>query len=501
MPNTFYGVQTGPTTWGQVNLYDSFTSSLPSSDFNEDGITDILWRRSAFIGSNRGQVAIWIVNGASIINGGFLPASPKGTEDPSFWSINASYGDTQSYIPFGEFSNAGNFLGYPLPKLDFDGNGTSDIFWRKDGGSEIAIWNMQGATVINGAFLQGVPRTDLGENLADWFVQPLVDFNGDGKTDLAWRKSSFSLNSNAGENAIWIMDGPTIANGGFLPISPTGSAPRDWSEGFADFNGDGKTDYFWSKSNSAATSPGQKAIWIMDGPNIVNGGFLQANPRPEQPPSSWFSVFADFNGDSKTDFFWQNNTTGEKAIWIMDGPNIVNGGFLPSTPISGSNPNDWDTAFGDFNGDSKTDILWENSVNGTKAVWIMDGPAIVNGGFLPTSPKTGTNGEDWDSFFADFNGDGKTDILWNNTPDDQFAIWIMDGPTIIDGGFLPDAPITGQNGWQFEFRELNGDGKTDIYWTSSTGTKAAWLMDGPDIIGGGFFAQPNPTGEVPEVLV
>ncbi|MBD2112304.1 MULTISPECIES: FG-GAP repeat domain-containing protein [Cyanophyceae] len=489
MPNTSYGVQDGPTDWRQITENDQFFSDTASSDFNGDGINDILWRRLETSTSNAGQVAIWIFNGVNVVGGGFLPASPRGTDSPTAWDIEFSYGDWSSYTPFGDYG----WLfteGYPAPKLDFDGNGTSDIFWRREDGTEIAIWNMQGTSIINGAFLQGAPRTGVGQNPLEWDFSTGVDFNGDGRSDFLWRKSTTSI-TNAGEVAIWIMDGPNIVNGGFLQASPRPEQlAAQWSFDFADFNGDSKTDFFWQNNIT-----GEKATWIMDGPNIVNGGFLQTSPRPEQLATQWSFDFADFNGDSKTDFFWQNNTTGEKATWIMDGPNIVNGGFLPSTPISGSNPNDWDTAFGDFNGDSKTDILWENSVNGTKAVWIMDGPAIVNGGFLPTSPKTGTSGEDWDSFFADFNGDGKTDILWNNTPDDQFAIWLMDGSTIIDGGFLPDAPIAGQNGWQFEFRELNGDSNTDIYWTSSTGTKAAWLMDGPDIIGGGFFAQPNPTGE------
>lgn len=495
MPTTDYGVQNGPTSWRQVTEFDFFEADTASSDFNGDGITDILWRRSTGAAVNPGQVAIWIFNGVNVVGGGFLPASPRGTDAPADWRIAYSFGDWPGYQRFGQY---GQFFtpGFPVSKLDFDGNGTSDILWRKTDSSEIAIWNMQGATIINGAFLQGAPRTGVGE-AAQWSFRPGADFNGDGKSDLFWRKSPGAA-TNPGETAIWIFDGPNIVNGGFLPASPTGIDVSNWSYQFADFNGDGKTDIFWRKSNGAATNPGQKAIWIMDGPNIVNGGFLQANPRPEEPATQWSYEFADFNGDGKSDFFWRNSTTGERAIWIMDGPNIVNGGFLPSTPIVGGNFSDWDTDFGDFNGDGKTDILWRNQVNGTKAVWIMDGPNIVDGGFLPTSPKLGTNGQDWAPFFADFNGDGKTDILWNNLSDDQFAIWIMDGPNIVDGGFLPDAPITGQNGWAFEFRDFNGDGKTDIYWTlgNSPGTKAAWIMDGPDIVGGGFFAQPNPTGEV-----
>jgi hypothetical protein len=493
MSNTEYGVQNGPaiTEWAQITENDNFFDDTNSSDFNGDGIDDILWRRDTSAFLDPGQVAIWILNGASIVDGGFLDPSPRGTDAPSDWRINFSYGDWQSYIPFGQYGWIFT-EGYPVSKLDFDGNGTSDILWAKGDSTELAIWNMQGASIINGAFLQGTPRS--GET--DWDLSSGADLNGDGKSDILWRKESSSVDANAGEVAVWIMDGPTIVDGGFLPTSPIPTDdPDDWFFELADFNGDGKTDLLWEKSDFASTSPGLNAIWIMDGPAIVDGGFLQTSPRTEDDPIDWVSNFADFNGDGKTDFVWRSEDTGENAIWIMDGPAIVDGGFLQNSPITTDDPDEWSHKLADFNGDNKTDYFWENDITGQKATWIMDGPDIINGGFLPTNPKSGTNATDWDSFFADFNGDGKTDILWNNTNDDEFAIWIMDGPNIVDGGFLQDAPNFGEDDWEFQFRELNGDGKTDFYWTSSSGTKAVWLMDGPDIVGGGFLPQDNPSEE------
>jgi hypothetical protein len=211
-------------------------------------------------------------------------------------------------------------VGYPIPKIDFDGNGTSDILWRKSDGTQIAIWNIQGSQIINGGFLQGAPD----------------DSNGN---------------------------------------------PTNWFPDLGDFNGDNKTDIYWTDRAN-----GRKAIWIMNGPNIVNGGFLQSNPRPEEDVGSWGDSLADFNGDGKSDIYWRNNITRENAIWIMDGPNIVNGGFLLDSPFGEDFFSQWESKFADFNGDGKTDFLWENTFSGDKAIWIMDGPNIVNGGFLPKVP-------------------------------------------------------------------------------------------------------------------
>jgi hypothetical protein len=43
---------------------------------------------------------------------------------------------------------------------------------------------------------------------------------------------------------------------------------------------------------------------------------------------------------------------------------------------------------GDFNGDGKSDILWRNTTNGQVEIWFMNGPTIssaVNLGAVPTS--------------------------------------------------------------------------------------------------------------------
>jgi hypothetical protein len=62
----------------------------------------------------------------------------------------------------------------------------------------------------------------------------------------------------------------------------------------------------------------------------------------------------------------------------------------------------------------------------------MDGTTITGGGFLPDV------GPGWHAAAADFNGDGKADILWNHDSGDLPAIWIMDGTTVAGGGFLPN---------------------------------------------------------------
>jgi hypothetical protein len=80
------------------------------------------------------------------------------------------------------------------------------------------------------------------------------------------------------------------------------------------------------------------------------------------------AVKSDFNGDGKADILWQNSSTGQRAIWIMNGTTHASSVSLRTVATS------WSIAgSGDFNGDGKPDILWQNSSTGQRTIWIMNG--------------------------------------------------------------------------------------------------------------------------------
>ena len=221
------------------------------------------------------------------------------------------------------------------------------------------------------------------------------DFNGDGKSDIAW------LNSN-GDVGMWLMNGTQISQQSVLSNVPT-----SWTiVGQRDFDGDGYADLLWRNTN------GDVGIWFMNGTQILQ------QPDLGNQPTSWTIVATgDFNGDGKGDLLW-HNSNGDVGIWLMNGTQILR------EPILGNMPTSWTiVGTGDFNGDGMSDILWRNS-DGDVVIWLMNGTQtlqISDLGNVDTSwAIVGT---------GDFNGDGKSDILWRNS-DGDVAIWLMDGTQI-----------------------------------------------------------------------
>ena len=139
----------------------------------------------------------------------------------------------------------------------------------------------------------------------------------------------------------------------------------------------------------------------MNGSNALsNGAAGSFNPGPD-----WqIKASGDFNGDGKSDILWQGSD-GTPALWLMNGLTV-----LSNSPAGSFNPGpSWqikDT--GDFNGDGKSDILWQND-DGTAAIWLMNGSTVLsNSAVGPFNP-----GPTWHiKGTGDFNGDGKSDILW-----------------------------------------------------------------------------------------
>ncbi|MHC4219480.1 MAG: FG-GAP-like repeat-containing protein [Planctomycetota bacterium] len=215
---------------------------------------------------------------------------------------------------------------------------------------------------------------------------------------------------------------------------------------------------------------GQNSLWMMNGRLVLP----ESGSLARVSDTGWFVAgMGDFNGDGRAhDILWRHEITGENAIWLMDGLSLLPG----SGSIQATGSTDWIVAgTGDFNGDGRSDILWRHQVNGRNALWLMDaGTRLSESGLLAV-----VRDSDWRvAGTGDFNGDGKCDILWRNRVTGRNALWLMDGlARLPESGSIPTVDDTS---WAVVgIGDFNGDGYSDILWRHLvSGSNSLWLMSG-----------------------
>lgn len=268
--------------------------------------------------------------------------------------VYASAGFTTIYSPVGKPSSYYETIKAPT---EFNGDGWADILWRNTSSRSIYFWLTNGAGILK----QSVPLGGLSSTPPEyptWAIGATSDFNSDFKLDIAWRNSSAQLAS------IWLMNGVNfLSNVGLTPT--VASTWQIEGGGNWDFNKDGPRDMVWRN-----TSTGEVAIWLMNGTSLSSSVRVknQATGQTVYVSLNWKIVgVGDFNKDGQPQILWRNTSTGQVAIWNMNGTNLSSSTSL--TTISDMN---WDIgAVVDFNNDGHSDIIWRNYSTGDTAILQM----------------------------------------------------------------------------------------------------------------------------------
>lgn len=289
-------------------------------------------------------------------------------------------------------------------KNDFNGDGRSDVLWVNDSG-KLTDWLGQ----TDGGFV-GNTNAAWNNVSAGWHVAGTGDFNGDGRVDILWR-------SDSGEVTDWLGK----ANGGFTGniANADNHVDSTWQiVGTGDFNGDGRADILWKNSDGTVTD------WL----GKANGGFTGNLANANNNVGAGWEVAGtgDFNGDGIDDVLWRNTTTGNVTDWLGK----ANGGFTGNTNAAWNNASlSWHiVGVGDFNGDGRSDILWQNN-SGEVTDWL----GKANGGFSGNIAHADNHIDaGWHVVgVGDYNGDGIDDVLWRNDATGNVTDWL--GQT--NGGF------------------------------------------------------------------
>jgi hypothetical protein len=280
------------------------------------------------------------------------------------------------------------------------------------------------------------------------------DFNADARSDVLFR------NAADGSVGLWTMNGAQVLNS--LSVSGPGNTNMK-IVGTGDFNGDFTSDILWQ-----STSDGTVSLWEMR-----NGQQLAAQTVSGPMSSDWqIAGTGDFNGDGKADILWDNTSTGAIAAWDMNGFQVLQNSDIFTVPTNSG----WQiVGTGEFNGDGKTDILWDNTNTGSVGLWEMNGSQVLAMQVVYVVPSS----SGWQiTGVGDFNSDGKADILWHNTINGQVGTWEMNGFQIADWGVV--GVVDPSSSWHIVGTgDYLGDGHSDILWQNSvTNGPGVWELNG-----------------------
>ena len=221
---------------------------------------------------------------------------------------------------------------------------------------------------------------------------------------------------------------------------------------------------------------------------------LQFSGQTDYPVgnSPYGIAVGDFSGDKKLDLVVAN--TGDQTISILLGNG--DGTFQPAIDVSvAASPAYAYVAVADFNGDGKLDLVLSNGND--IAILLGNGDGTFQ---TPVLYPVGSNyGAVW---VADFNGDGKPDLLTVDGHDGLISVLLGNG----DGTFqAPQVTTTGGSVPYVAIADFNGDGKLDVATGLRIGT--AFSNTGSVIVmlgnGDGTFQAPvtSSVGFDPEFLV
>jgi hypothetical protein len=263
---------------------------------------------------------------------------------------------------------------------DLDGDGRSDVLWHNTATGQLFRLGMNGLAPAAGAMIYA-------ESDTRWKIVGDGDFNGDGRSDLAWR------HDDDGRIYIMLMGAGGVPAGGAVIHA---EANMRWSiVATPDFDGDGRADLLWYNETS-----GQLYLMVMNGAAIAAQGTLFVEPNTD-----WRVAGADTRV-----VVWRNRANGEVYRQAYQGSPVAyttSGAVIYVEPSSA-----WSIAgLADFNADGAADLLWRNSSTGQVFAHLLSATgATLGGGMLHTEGNL-----DWQVVATgDYDGDGRSDLLWRN---------------------------------------------------------------------------------------
>jgi hypothetical protein len=243
------------------------------------------------------------------------------------------------------------------------------------------------------------------------------DVGGDGKADLLWN----SLYNGANYVYVGVSDGDgTFTLGSAQVVAASGFG--NFNSNVGDFNGDGRLDLYWGTVCSFANQINSCSVGDTNHLRVglgtsSNTYLLEAQQDlPYVGWSDFMTYFADVNGDGKTDIIWNSTIQGNGPYahgnYVWTGLSNGDGTFdLKAQQViwPPGQTYDYATLLGDVNGDGRTDLIWYSNYQAPgDALLAYVGLSNGNGTYAVTTLQTLSASAGWQSYVG-YSGDANGD--------------------------------------------------------------------------------------------
>ncbi len=325
---------------------------------------------------------------------------------------------------------------------DFDGDGSDDLLWN-DTGPDHNEWAVARST-SSGFVFDPIERHPTGR---DWrgAVTVVADLDGDGKDDIV-----FNDRSTGTDNYAYPIVDFVVGQGFEVRDATLHSANNGWEHYetlVGDVDLDGDDDLWFSRLDDSAGNRSWMMIAEDDGVTSLNDG-ADTLSQYTDVWGAYVPRMGDVNADGRADGIYVRNDGGVYIGLAQGCTPYCDGDALEQQPFSFAPLFAWEQIdvvasaksamglgvanrlfwsaheplTGDVDGDGRTDIIWHAEWDRAASVVVAFSRGSDNDHSLDRAADPQLNPwsvPSWEAFedvlTGDFDGDGRTDLVWNQT--------------------------------------------------------------------------------------